>query len=53
MPFPAIEKCFMAAWLIEGNGIFKFGFRYGGKLFKKILKTRSKATAEAKLGVVN
>src|ERR1700681_4890509 len=43
----------MAAWLIEDNGIFKFGFRLGGRLFKKSLKTKNKATAEAKLGVVN
>jgi len=39
----------MAAWLIDDDGIFKFGFRYGGKLFKKSLKTKNKATAEAKI----
>jgi hypothetical protein len=43
----------MAAWLIEENGIFKFGFRFCGKLFKKSLKTKSKAKADDKLGVVN
>lgn len=43
----------MAAWLIEERGIFKFGFRYAGKLYKKSLKTKNKVTAEAKLGVVN
>ncbi len=42
----------MPAWLID-DGIFKFGFRYGGRLFKMSLKTKNKATAEAQLGVVN
>jgi hypothetical protein len=43
----------MAAWLIEEQGIFKFGFRYAGRLYKKSLKTRDKAKAEDRLGVIN
>lgn len=48
-----LPELIMAAWLIEERGIFKFGFRFGGKLFKKSLKTKNKAKAEDKLGVVN
>src|ERR1700693_5982679 len=47
------RKCAMGAWLIEERGIFKFGFRYAGKQYKKSLKTTDRAKADSKLGVIN
>lgn len=39
----------MGAWLIEENGIYKVGLRYGGKLYKRSLKTRKEKQAQTEL----
>jgi hypothetical protein len=39
----------MGAWLIQDNGIYKVGLRYGGKLYKRSLKTRKEKQAQTEL----
>jgi hypothetical protein len=35
----------MAAWLLQENGVWKIGFRWEGKLYKRSLKTKDESRA--------